>query len=340
MTDTARMRAAFWRRQGPAREVLELGVMPRPTPGAGEVLVRIAASGINPHDTKKRSGWMPTPPPDGPVIPHSDGSGVIAAVGPGVDPARRGQRVWVFRGGSARLNMGTAAEYCVVENHQAPPLPASVSFVVGAALGVPALTAHAALFMDGPLAEGSTVLVHAGAGAVGNCAVRFAAHTPGVTVIATASSAEKQATARAAGAQHVIDYRAPDAAAQIMALTGGRGVNRIVEVDFAANQALDGQVIARHGVVASYSSTTNQKPVLDYYAFALKGCTLHFVQGMHLTGKVLAAATEAISRAAAEGWLSPAIAAALPLDRIAEAHEMVEAGAPGKVVVVIDETLA
>jgi NADPH2:quinone reductase len=338
MTDTT-MRAAFWRRPGPARAVLELGAMPKPAPKEGEVLVRIAASGINPHDVKRRAGWMPVPPPQGPVVPHSDGAGVIEAIGPGVNPARLGQRVWVFRGGSAVPNRGTAAAYCVVQDHQAPRLPDHAPLALGAALGVPGLTAHAALFMDGELRAGSAVLIHAGAGAVGNAAVRFAARAPGITVIATASTPEKQAAARAAGAHHVVDYRAPDAAAQILALNGGRGVERIVEVDFAANQAFDLAVIARHGVVASYSSTSNRTPVLDYYAFALKGCTLHFVQGMFLKGAVLEAGIAAVTRGVAEGWFAPAIAAVLPLERIAEAHELVEAGAPGKVVVAVDETL-
>ena len=331
------MRAAFWRAPGPARTVLELGAMPRPVPKEGEVLVRIAASGVNPHDVKKRSGWMPVPPPSEPVVPHSDGAGVIEAVGPGVAPARLGQRVWVFRGGSAVPNRGTAAAFCVVKDHQAPVLPDGVPFTVGAALGVPALTAHAALFMDGPLPEGSTVLIQGGAGAVGACAVRFAARAPGVRVIATASTAEKQAAARAAGAHHVLDYRAPDIAEQILALSSG--VERIVEVDFAANQTTDIAVIKRHGVVASYSSTANRTPVLDYYGFALKGCTLHFVQGMFLRGAVLEAGIAATNRGLTEGWLRPTIAAALPLDRIAEAHELVEASAGGKVVVVVDETL-
>ncbi|WP_439577026.1 NADPH:quinone reductase [Elioraea sp.] len=331
------MRAAFWRTPGPAGAVLELGTMPRPLAKEGEVLVRIATSGVNPHDVKRRSGWMPVPPPSEPVVPHSDGAGVIEAVGPDVDPARIGERVWLFRGGSAVANRGTAAAFCVVKNHQAPRLPDGVPFTIGAALGVPALTAHAALFMDGPLAAGSTVLIQGGAGAVGACAVRFAARAPGVTVIATGSTPQKQAIAREAGAHHVVDYRAPDVAAQILALSGG--VDRIVEVDFAANQATDIAVIKRHGVVASYSSTTNRTPVLDYYGFALKGCTLHFVQGMVLRGGLLATGIDATNRALAEGWLTPAIAAALPLDRIVEAHEFVEAGAGGKVVVVVDETL-
>lgn len=334
------MRAAFWRRPGPARAVLELGTVPKPAPRAGEVLVRIAASGVNPHDTKRRAGWLPVPPPSGPVVPHSDGAGVIEAVGPGVDPARVGQRVWVFGAGRAVPNLGTAAAYCVVRNDQAPPLPAEVPFTTGAALGVPGLTAHAALFMDGELPAGSVVLVHAGAGAVGSAALRFAARIPGVTLIATASTPEKQAAARAAGAHHVVDYRASDAAHRILAAAGGRGVDRIIEVDFAANQALDLAVIARHGVVASYSSTSNRTPLLDYYGFALKGCTLHFVQGMLLRGAVLEAAVAAVGRGVAEGWFRPAIAAVLPLSRIAEAHELVEAGAPGKVVVAVDETLA
>jgi NADPH:quinone reductase-like Zn-dependent oxidoreductase len=331
------MRAIVWRRTGPPAEVLELADLPRPEPAPGQVLVRVAASGINPHDTKTRAGWRGVRgwhvAEGGGYIPHGDGAGVIEAVGDGVSHARVGERVWVF---GARGGRGTCAEYCAVPAEQAVPLPPEVEFAQGACLGVPCLTAHLALFSDGPIA-GRAVLVHAGAGAVGQAAVRFAARA-GARVIATASTPEKQARARAAGAAEVLDYRAPGAAERILALTGGRGVDRIVEVDFGANQALDAAVIAPHGVIASYSSTREPTPVLDYYAFARKGATLRFVQAMLLDGAAREAAVAATRAAVAEGWMRLPIAATFPLERAAEAHALAESGADGKVVVLVGQS--
>ncbi|WP_137180164.1 NADPH:quinone reductase [Roseomonas sp. AR75] len=324
------MRAIQWRRNGPAREVLELVEVPRPEPGAGEVLVRIHASGVNPHDTKARAGWRGAVHAGGPMIPHSDGAGVIEAVGADVDAARIGERVWLF---GARHGKGTCRDFCTLPASQAVALPEGVGMAEGAALGVPCLTAHLALFSDGPIA-GKTVLVQGGAGAVGMAAVRFASRA-GARVIATASTEEKRAAARQAGAAEALDYRAPDIAARILALTSG-GVDRIIEVDFGANQALDGAVIAPHGVIAAYSSTREPKPVLDYYVFAKKAVTLRFVQAMLLHGAALEAAVRDTSAAVAAGWMRVPIAATFPLDRAAEAHEALEAGAMGKVVVTLD----
>lgn len=322
------MRAIQWRRNGPAREVLELADLPDPVPGPGEVLVRIRASGVNPHDVKARAGWRGVLHQGGPVIPHSDGAGEIVGVGEGVPAPRIGERVWVF---GARDGRGTCAEKLAIAADKAVPLPQALGFAEGAALGVPCLTAHLALFSDGPIA-GRTVLVQGGAGAVGLAAVLLAARH-GARVIATASTEGKRALALAAGAAAALDYRAPDAAARILALTEGRGVDRIVEVDFGANQALDGQVIAPHGVIAAYSSTRAPKPELDYYLFAKKAATLRFVQAMLLRGPALEAALAATRAGLEAGWLRLPVAARFPLERAAEAHEALEAGALGKVVV-------
>jgi NADPH:quinone reductase len=186
------MRAIQWRRNGPAREVLELVELPDPAPGPGEVLVRVHASGVNPHDTKGRAGWRGVVHQGGPVIPHSDGAGVIIGVGAGVPAARLGERVWIH---GARHGHGTCVEKIAIGSSFAVPLPDGLGFAEGAALGVPCLTAHLALFSDGPIA-GQTVLVQGGAGAVGLAAVRFAARH-GARVIATASTPAKQAVARA-----------------------------------------------------------------------------------------------------------------------------------------------
>lgn len=322
------MRAIQWRRSGPAREVLELVEVPKPAPDSGEVLVRVHASGVNPHDVKARAGWRRPPYHGAPVVPHGDGAGVIEAVGEGVDATRIGERVWLF---AARHAGGTCAEFIALPASHAVKLPDAVEFAQGAALGVPSLTAHLALFSDGPI-EGRTVLVQGGAGAVGLAAVLFAARA-GAHVIATASTPAKQAVARAAGAAEALDYRDPDCAARILALTGGRGVDRIIEVDFGANQALDGAVIAPHGVIAAYSSTREPMPPLDYYMFARKAVTLRFVQAMLLHGAALEASVRDTSAAVAAGWMRLPIAARFPLDRCAEAHEAQEAGPAGKIIV-------
>ena len=322
------MRAIQWRRNGPAREVLELVNMPEPQPGPGEVVIRIHASAVNPHDTKARAGWRGVLHQGGPMIPHSDGAGVIAAVGEGVPKARLGERVWIF---GARHGAGTCREFLAIPAGNAVRLPDGIGMIQAACLGVPCLTAHLALFSDGPLG-GTTVLVHGGAGAVGLAAVLFASRA-GARVIATASTPAKQEMAREAGAVEVLDYRNPACAARILALTDGRGVDRIVEVDFGANQALDGEVIARHGVIAAYSSTREPKPVLDYYVLAKKAVTLRFVQAMLIHGPALETAILATSAALAEGWMRLPVAGVFPLDRAAEAHGAHEDGAAGKIVV-------
>ncbi|HEV7264572.1 MAG TPA: NADPH:quinone reductase [Falsiroseomonas sp.] len=322
------MRAIQWRRNGPPGEVLELVDLPDPQPAAGEVLVRVHASGVNPHDTKARAGWRGVLHHGALVIPHSDGAGVVIAVGEGVPDSRIGQRVWTF---GARHSRGTCAELVVLPENQAARLPEGVSMAQGACLGVPCLTAHLALFSDGPIA-GHTVLVQGGAGAVGMAAIRFAAQA-GARVIATGSTEAKRRAAHEAGAAEALDYRDPQAAARILDLTGGRGVDRIIEVDFGANQAMDGQVIAPHGIIAAYSSTREPKPVLDYYVFAKKSVTLRFVQAMLLDGAARDAAVEATCRAVAEGWMRLPVAGVFPLERTAEAHAAQEAGPAGKVVV-------
>jgi NADPH2:quinone reductase len=322
------MRAIQWHRTGPARDVLEPVNLPKPRPAPGEVLVRVHASGVNPHDVKGRAGWRGVQHDGAAMIPHSDGAGIIESIGEGIAASRIGERVWLF---GARHGHGTCRDYIALPSPQAVPLPDAVDFAQGACLGVPCLTAHLALFSDGPIA-GRTVLIQGGAGAVGLAAVLFAARA-GARVIATASTPEKRAVAEAAGAAATLDYRAPDAAAQVLTFNDGDAVDRIIEVDFGANQALDAAVIARRGVIASYSSTREPKPVLDYYAFAKKAATLRFVQAESLHGDALEAAVASTSRAVAEGWMRLPIAARFPLERTAEAHEAQEAGPTGKVIV-------
>ena len=331
------MRAAVYRRTGPAAEVLELAELPDPVPGPGEVLVRLRASGINPADVKRRACWGGMAMAHPLVIPHSDGAGVIEAVGPGVPAARCGEAVWLYNAqggydGAGRAH-GTAAELIALDAALAVPLPAGLDFARGACLGVPALTAHRCVLADGPVA-GQWVLVQGGAGAVGHLAVQIAS-TAGARVIATASGAGGCAHARAAGAEAVIDRQREDVAARVGEITGGTGVARIVEVDFAANLATDIAVLQANGVLASYSSSSDPAPVLPYYALARKGLNLRIVQGFHLPAAALAEAVAYLAERAPS--LDIAIGARFPLERIAGAHARVEAGVqaggPGQTVI-------
>ena len=334
MTTSGRhtMQAAWYERMGPAREVLVVGELPMPQPGHGEILIKVEASGVNPHDTKRRSGWLGPQMYAPRVVPHSDGAGTVAAVGPGVRGVREGDRVFVYRAGSARPGEGTASAYVAVPQANAVRLPDAISFAEGACLGVPAFTAYHATLSDGPV-SGQTVLVQGGAGAVGVVAVELARWS-GAKVIATVSSPDKAAIARAAGADHTIDYTREDVAARVMAITGGAGVERIVEVDFGANVAVDGAVIAENGTVASYSSTRVREPVLPYYAFGLKGVRLHFVQGMNMPRDIREAGARTIVALLERGMLKPRVAQRFRLADIAAAHECVEAGqAIGNIVV-------
>ncbi|RMF39939.1 MAG: NADPH:quinone reductase [Alphaproteobacteria bacterium] len=323
------MRAAFYRRTGPAAEVLELGTLPDPEPGPGEVLVRLRASGINPADVKRRAGWRGAGMDHPLVIPHADGAGEIVGLGAGVDPARLGQRVWLWNAqggyGAPGRAFGTAAELIALPAEQAVPLPAALGFAAGACLGIPAMTAHRTVFADGPVA-GQTVLIAGAGGAVAHFAVQFARHG-GARVIGTAGSPERAAHARAAGAEAVIDRHAEDVAAWVMDLTGGQGVDRVIEVDFAANQATDLAVLKPNGIIAAYSSTSDPAPMLDYYGLQTKGATLRTIQGFSLPETARRAGEAAIAELAAAGALRVAIGRRLPLERIAEAHDLVERGA-------------
>jgi NADPH:quinone reductase len=318
------MRAAFYRRFGPASEVIEIGELATPEPGHGEVLVRIMASGLNPHDTKKRSGWLGVPMAGERVVPHSDGAGTIVAVGPGVPPERIGERVFVFGAGTARPGEGTAAEHAAVPATNALPLPEALTYGEGASIGVPAFTAFYAVLGDGSV-SGRTVLVQGGAGAVGSVAIELARWNA-ATVIATVSSDDKAEIARASGADHVIDYHREDVAARVLEITGGAGVDRIVEVDFGANVAVDAACLKINGTVASYSSTRVREPVLPYYGFALRGARLLLLQAGNMPEDIRQAAARTISALLSRGRLRPRLGASVPLDSIAMAHDLLESG--------------
>jgi len=321
------MKAALYDKHGPAADVLRVEELERPEPGPGEVRVKVAVSAINPTDYKIRSGATPRPM-DGFQIPHHDGAGVIDAVGEGVDPARVGQRVWTWLAAADR-QWGTAAEWAVVPGRQAVPLPDSASFELGATLGVPAVTAHRCLFADGPV-NGQTVLVAGGAGAVGHYAIELA-RWAGARVIATVSGPGKAELARQAGAEHVVNYRDPDAASQIKAVA--ERVDRVVEVALGANLALDLALADPGTVIVTYAAEPAD-PVLPVRACMTANVVLRFILLYRLPAGALDQAAADISAALAEGALTELPSQRFPLPDIVAAHEAAEAGPVGKVFVI------
>ncbi|MDK4717822.1 NADPH:quinone reductase [Rhizobium sp. CNPSo 3968] len=326
------MRAAFYNRQGSAKEVLSVGELPDPQPGAGEVRIRVVVSGINPSDIKTRTGFggklMPFPR----IVPHQDGAGIIDAVGPGVPTSRVGERVWIYMGQWGRA-FGTAAEFVVVPCVQAVRLADNVSFEIGAALGVPAMTAHRCLFADGDL-RGKRVLVQGGAGAVGNAAILLAKWA-GAWVATTVSREEQAEVARAAGADLVVNRHEEDVAAVVRSATGGHGVDRIVDVDISANIDVAITSLARDGVVSAYSTESpDAKLTIPFFPALLGGLSFRFVYVYTMPEAAMRQAAEEVSACAASGAYAPRIAQTYALDGVAEAHELQESGkAIGKVLV-------
>ncbi|MDA8202223.1 MAG: NADPH:quinone reductase [Chloroflexi bacterium] len=320
------MKAAVYHRRGPAREVLEIVDLLDPTPGPGEVRVRVRVSGVNPTDWKTRSAG-PDLPPEG-QIPDQDGAGVIDAVGPGVDPGRVGQRVWVYNAAHGRFN-GTAAEYTCIPSDQAVPLPDGVGFDQGAGLAIPFITAQHCLFADGPL-DGRTVLITGGAGAVGNAAIQLAKRG-GARVIATASSPEKERLASEAGADHVVDYRDPAHVDQVRRIAPD-GVDRIVDVAIAANLPTDIDVLIGHGTIVSYAIDAPD-PTIPVRRLMTANARLEFVLVYNLTPQQMRDAVAGVGEALAAGALRPLPEHHFPLERIADAHEAVERHVLGKVLV-------
>jgi NADPH2:quinone reductase len=337
------MRAIVYSEAG-GPEVLRLVDRPAPAPGPGEVLVRMAASGVNPTDWKARRagglGGRGIGP--GGVVPNQDGAGTIEAVGQGVDPSRAGERVWVWEAAWQRPD-GTAQELIAIPSMQAVPLPPDASFDLGASLGIPALTAHRCLTVgEGAparlapgLLAGRAVLVAGGAGAVGHAAIELA-RWAGATVIATVSGPDKARLAAAAGAHHVVNYREGDPAAGIRALARD-GVDIIVEVAPTTNAALDVAVLGPVGVVAAYASG-DEDLVLPVRPLMVLGARWQFVLVYTVPPAAKAAAVEAVSAAVADGALRVGEEAGLPLhrfplERTADAHAAVESGTVGKVLI-------
>jgi NADPH2:quinone reductase len=327
------MKAAWYQKNGPAEQVLAVGELAMPRPGKGEVLVRVHSSGVNPSDVKSRQG-LRAPIAFARVVPHSDGAGVIEAVGEGVDMARVGERVWLWNA-QWRRPFGTAGEYCALPSAQAVELPADVDFPAGACLGIPAMTAHACLFSDGAI-KGKRILVSGGAGAVGHAAIQLA-RWAGARVIATVSGPAKSALATSAGAQTVINYRSENVAERVREATEGEGVDRVIEVDFAANIQAMLACIRPNGVIAAYASSSDPEPKIPFYPMMFQGLTLRTILVYILSAAQREAAIRDINAALESGALSPHIDSQYGLEAIATAHGRVESGnSLGNVVVNVD----
>jgi NADPH2:quinone reductase len=322
------MRAVYYEQNGSAREVLLLGEVDTPAPGPGEVLVKLRASGVNPSDVKSRLGltrkiaWPR-------VIPHSDGAGVIEAVGAGVGKTRIGERVWVWNGQWKRP-FGTAAEYIALPSALAVKLPDGVSFEQGACLGIPAMTATHAVALAGA-AKDTTLLVSGGAGSVSQYVIQFA-KMAGTRVITTISSDQKAKVAREAGADECINYKRENVGARVMSLTGKRGVDAVIEMDLAANAKLLPGVLRPKSSVIVYGTTP--EAVLPAAFCLVNSIRLQFFLVYELAAAERDRGLKSINEALARGKLINRVAQpTYALADTAAAHEAVERGTIGNVIV-------
>lgn len=314
------MKAAWYSKSGDAREVLVAGDLPTPLPGPGEVRVKIFTSGINPSDVKSRRRPLQYER----VVPHSDGAGIIDAVGEGVPSNRIGQRVWTWNGQWQRP-MGTAAEYIALPESQAVALPDTTDFAAGACLGIPALTAFHAVQLLGDIA-GKTVLVVGASSAVGHYATQIAV-LGGANVIGTVGSAEKAVHAQAAGAFATINYKQEPVAKRIKELNSGRGIDAIIDMDFSSTAKLIGDsVAAPHATVVSYGSNAVDDIAVPFRTLLTSSISLCFFLVYDLRPTDRRIALDGVTELLANGRLSHSIGARFPLNDIAAAHEAVEGG--------------
>lgn len=324
------MRAAWYEKQGPPNEALVVGEMLEPVPGAGELRIRIAGSGVNPGDVKKRQDTFGVGMPYPRVVPHSDGAGTVDQVGDGVSAQWIGKRVWCF-GAQSYRPFGTAAELCVVPEAQVSELPADVSFEQGALLGIPGLTAHRAIHAGGSV-EGRKVLVQGGAGAVGTCAVRLG-RLAGATVIATVQNPGQSDVAKEAGAHHVVQS-GEKGVEQVASLAPG-GVDHIVEVAFAANIATDERMLKLGGSIATYASNAPEATI-PFWPLVFKNVRVLFLGSDDFPLDAKRAAAQDLNAAIEQGWVGLPIGARFALDDIADAHAFIEERrGPGRVVITV-----
>jgi NADPH:quinone reductase len=324
------MKAAWYEKQGPPREVLTVGAMPDPAPGPGELRIRVAASGINPGDTKKRGDAFGVGMPYPRVIPHSDGAGRVDQVGDGVSSEWLGKSVWCY-GAQSYRPFGTAAEFTVVPAAQTVPLPANVTPEQGACLGIPGITAHRAVHVAGPV-SGRMVLVQGAAGSVGLCAVRLARHA-GAHVIGTIRTPTEEQTAKEAGA-HEVFLNDAELPGRVRALAP-EGIDHIVEVAFGANVERDVELLKMGGSIATYA-TNVATPTIPYWPMVFQNIRLFFLGSDDFPPEAKAEAARDINAALEAGWSGFVIGERIPLAEIARAHELAERPEhPGRVVVMV-----
>jgi len=316
------MQAAFYSRQGPAAEVLQVGEQPTPQPGAGEVRVRLRTSGVNPSDYKVRKGSSGRGMGFPLVIPHSDGAGVIDAVGAGVPASRVGERVWIWNGQWARP-FGTAAQYIAVPAAQAVPMPDGLDDAAAACLGIPAFTALQAVRVA-DLRPGVHVLIAGGAGAVGHYAIQFAKRR-GATVLTTVSSEQKAAHARGAGADHTILYRDEDVGARVREITGGRGVDVVIELDLTGNVRLYPAWVRPQATIVVYG-IGQPEAALPLFWLMRNRTTLKFVYVYELEDADREACLRELDELLRARALQHTVGLRLPLAEIARAHDQLEQG--------------
>ena len=316
------MHACWYEKCGPARDVLHVGSLDIPQPGAGEVLVRMHVSGVNPTDIKRRSGArgeLPFPR----IIPGFDGAGIIEDVGAEVSKDRNGERVWVWEA-AHQTAAGSAADYVAVPESRAMYLPASVSFADGASLGVPALTACRGMMLGGNLA-GQVVIVTGGAGAVGNYAIQIAKHF-GATVIATARDAVKAEDARLAGADHICSSDPADLAELALDVTGGKGVRHMLDVDLGAHLGDAWRYVAVNGSIASYGTQSDPAPVFPFAQYMYRNIAVHGVAIFSIPEAAKLSTGNIVQKALEAGELFHRVDRVFPLAEIAAAHERQESG--------------
>ena len=316
------MKAVWYEQIGAADDVLTHGNINDPEVSDGEALVRIRTSGVNPSDVKTRAGargelQFPR------IIPHSDGAGNIEAVGNGVDKNRIGEKVWLWNGAFGRA-FGTCAEYISLPANQAVEIPENSTFEAGACMGIPASTAYHGVFSGGSV-KNKTLLVTGGAGAVGHYAIQLA-KWDGAQVVATVSSPEKGLAAKEAGADLVVNYKTDDVVEAVNDFTSGKGVDRIVEVEFGGNLSISEQIIKTNGVIAAYGSVAVGNPELPFYNLMFKNAVLKMYLIYIVPGEARMKIIEGLTKALSENALVHQIAKSFDLTETIQAHKTVEAG--------------
>ena len=318
------MKAIWYEKQGDASEVLIFGEMDKPVPQNNEVLVKVSFSGLNPSDTKRRSGFRGQKQAFPKIIPHSDGSGIIEAVGSNVNKNRVGERVWLYSAQWQRP-FGTAADFVCVPSSLAIALADTTSLEIGATIGIPALTAYAGLFKYSNL-NGATILITGGGGSVGNCAIQMAKYA-GAHVISSVSGPEKMTAALNAGADNVLRYDTPHFVEEVLDITAGRKLDLIFDVAFGHNIEANLNIIKEHGILSTYASDNKSIAEIPFQKFLQMNLSIYSVFMYLLEDKMMQDAVQFITNWQIDLGIKPFIAKQYHLSETALAHQDLESGA-------------